>query len=287
MAVRLSVRGAEQSPGVIDGIRQAYRRMQGIFDDRGYDFFAALHGLSAPIWCQHGTALFLPWHRAYLYYFELALQTRLGQRFTVIDPEEPSLADIGLPWWDWTSPRSHSDGLPASFADPDPTNPLFGVTVQTAISPTQMLTGVWSEWLLSAVRNSAMLSGTITSANPPKTLRDPDAPGNLPTAQVVNGDVLQENTYDGFWNKLEDVHDDVHGWVGGAMSAVPTSAYDPIFWSHHAMIDRLWYLWQLSPLGVDPPTALLGTVLAPFPMTVADTLDIANMGYEYAVQLGV
>ena len=53
--------------------------------------------------------------------------------------------------------------------------------------------------------------------------------------------VMEENTYNDFWNKLEDVHDAVHGWVGGAMSAVSTAAYDPAFWSHHAMIDRLWY----------------------------------------------
>ncbi len=287
MAVRLSIRGAEQIPGEIERIRQAYARMQGVVDDRGYDFFAALHGLSAPIWCQHSTALFLPWHRAFLYYFELALQTRLGQRFTVTAPQDPSLADVGLPWWDWTSSTSQTEGIPISFMDPNPPNPLSDVVIQTAVSPSQALTGVWSQWLLAAVRSSPNLSGTITNNDPPRTLRDPDPPSWLPTEQHVKQNVLSENTYDGFWNKLEDVHDSVHGWVGGAMSQVPTSAYDPIFWSHHAMIDRLWYIWQSSSLGVDPPNALLATVLAPFPMTVADTLNVTNMGYEYAVQLGV
>jgi tyrosinase len=43
------------------------------------------------------------------------------------------------------------------------------------------------------------------------------------------------------------------------------------FWSHHAMIDRIWYLWQLSELGMDPPPDMMSTVLAPFPMTVAQT----------------
>jgi hypothetical protein len=28
------------------------------------------------------------------------------------------------------------------------------------------------------------------------------------------------------------------------MGVVGTAAFDPIFWSHHAMIDRLWWLWQ-------------------------------------------
>ena len=117
MAVRLSVRGAEQDPETINLIRRAFARMQGLHDDRGYDFFASLHGLSLPVWCQHGTPLFLPWHRAFLYYFELALQTRLGPRFTVMEPQEPDLTDVGLPWWDWTSDESHGTGLPESYRD--------------------------------------------------------------------------------------------------------------------------------------------------------------------------
>ena len=70
-------------------------------------------------------------------------------------------------------------------------------------------------------------------------------------------------------------------------SAVPTAAYDPAFWSHHAMIDRLWYIWQISERGAQPPADLLSVVLSPFPMTVAQTFDIANLRYEYAVQASV
>ena len=70
-------------------------------------------------------------------------------------------------------------------------------------------------------------------------------------------------------------------------STVPTAAYDPVFWSHHAMIDRLWYIWQISQKGAQPPTDLLSVVLSPFPVTVAQTLDIANLRYEYAVQASV
>ena len=31
--------------------------------------------------------------------------------------------------------------------------------------------------------------------------------------------------------------------VGGWMSAFATAAQDPIFWLHHANIDRLWEAW--------------------------------------------
>ena len=68
------------------------------------------------------------------------------------------------------------------------------------------------------------------------------------------------------------------------MSVVPTSGYDPIFYAHHAMIDRLWSIWQSRPHGQNPPGNLLNEVLTPFPMTVAQVLSIEDLGYEYAVE---
>ncbi len=51
-------------------------------------------------------------------------------------------------------------------------------------------------------------------------------------------------------------HDNVHGDIGGALNNVfnnrlaqglmsnpCTAALDPIFWLHHANIDRLWEVW--------------------------------------------
>ena len=63
---------------------------------------------------------------------------------------------------------------------------------------------------------------------------------------------------------------------------VATAAFDPIFWSHHAMIDRLWYLWQLRIGNSRMPPELLNVVLAPFNLTVRDVLNIYDLGYEYA-----
>jgi tyrosinase len=58
-------------------------------------------------------------------------------------------------------------------------------------------------------------------------------------------------------------HDWVHGLVGGGdpknpnlpglMSDPDTAGLDPIFWLHHANIDRLWEVWrQNPPTNVDP-----------------------------------
>jgi tyrosinase len=69
------------------------------------------------------------------------------------------------------------------------------------------------------------------------------------------------------------------------MSEVPVAAFDPIFWSHHAMIDRLWYLWQMRHPGLNPPAHRMGEALVPFKATVARVLDINVLEYEYAAQV--
>ena len=106
----------------VDAFREAYRQMMAINDNRGYQFFAGLHG--APNWfCWHhqqnaSSALrmqvFLPWHRAYLYNFELAMRDRVK--------------DVSLPWWDWTLGPPRQSGLPPIFTearDGSKPNPLL------------------------------------------------------------------------------------------------------------------------------------------------------------------
>lgn len=286
MAIRSSILGASRDPDEITLIRRAFARMKSVGDERGFDWFASVHGLALPIWCEHGTSLFLPWHRAYLYYFELALQTRLGSRFTEVTPQDGELGDVGLPWWDWTSDESHRDGIPAAYALEEiggQPNPLASSTIGSCTGGDPLFVGVWSSALVDAVRQQ--IPGTMTDSGTPGTVRDPDEPDELPRRSTIDDVVLRQTTFGTFSTSLEQVHNDVHVWVGGSMTSVPTSAYDPIFWSHHAMIDRIWYLWQISDLGMDPPPALMNVVLAPFPMTVADTLDIEPLGYDYAVQL--
>jgi Common central domain of tyrosinase/Polyphenol oxidase middle domain len=60
----------------------------------------------------------------------------------------------------------------------------------------------------------------------------------------------------GFTHSLEGVpHSPVHILVGGDgwMSSVPLAARDPIFWLHHANIDRLWNLWLAQGEGRHSP----------------------------------
>lgn len=48
-------------------------------------------------------------------------------------------------------------------------------------------------------------------------------------------------------------HGNVHGEVGGWMCCVPTAAQDPIFYLHHANVDRQWNLWLAQGGGRTDP----------------------------------
>jgi tyrosinase len=129
----------------------------------------------------------------------------------------------------------------------------------------------------------------LPSTNPPlvrATARRPAPPNELPTQGDVD-DVLAATDWNDFADGLENIHDGVHGWVGGDMGFVPTAAFDPIFWSHHAMIDRLWWVWQTKNGNSNLSSDLLDVVLAPFNMKVRDVLNINDLGYDYAAAQNV
>jgi tyrosinase len=231
------------SPTQLAALRQAIVAAQQISDERGYQHWAGIHGLPLPMYCQHGTPLFLPWHRAYLYLFEKALQDLVPGTM--------------LAWWDWTV--AHDVGIPAAYAQEQAlgqANPLYS----------------------SPIQPSGREPGG--SANTIRQPGEPEAPP-LPDPERIQ-QILELADFIDFQTQLEDIHNGVHVWVGGTMSDIATAAYDPLFWAHHTMIDRLWRIWQLAHPAASPPTSLLQQALPPFPMTVAQTLDVTSLGYDYA-----
>jgi hypothetical protein len=127
--------------------------------------------------------------------------------------------------------------------------------------------------------------------------RDPGASDQrLPTADEINKALLMSDFYVfggsqlvvGYPTQpgqLDNLHGYVHLWVGGDMGDVFTfrSAYDPIFWSHHSNVDRLWAQWQqtFGNSGPADTTSLLPGL--DIRRTAADVLDIGpnGLGYEY------
>ena len=229
--------------------RKAMVVIQGIMDNRGYNDIAGIHGV--PGWyCWHHqksisrqnitARLFLPWHRAYLWWLEQAMQDQVAR--------------IALPWWDWTRDRKIPDAYATEEVDGAP-NPLYNFYIRMPPPPRE--------------------------PENRDTWRNPGSPGGLPTVEQIKF-LLNLSDWASFSDLLQDYHDRVHGWVGGDMGSLAFAAFDPVFYAHHCMIDRIWYLWQVKHGNGGIPSDLLGEILSPFGKRFRDVLDVQTLGYEYA-----
>jgi len=95
------------------------------------------------------------------------------------------------------------------------------------------------------------------------------------------------------------LHNALHGWVGGVLSTgvrpairgtmvLMTSPNDPIFFLHHANIDRLWAEWQTAHPGktYEPKGGYSGnsadSAMAPFGDVSPQRVEkISDLGYRY------
>lgn len=108
----------------------------------------------------------------------------------------------------------------------------------------------------------------------------------LPTPQQVNNALaagVGPPDFATFQSAVEGIHNYVHGAVGGTMSTSRSPA-DPIFWLHHAFIDKLWDDWQRAhpAPAFNPPN--VGDTLQPPPVmtrTVSQVLRTTDLGYVY------
>ena len=208
------------SPSRLAALRQAFAALQTGGGQQTYRSWVDLYLERG----QHQSPLFLPWHRAYLYSFERALQDYA-----------PSVA---LPWWDWVTQHE----IPQAFTIPDgPDGP----------NP-----------LLSDAR------------------REPSPQIQLPTPADLESLMALEN-FDEFSRRLEEMHDRVHLWVGGDMAEIPRAVRDPLFWPLTAMVDQVWWTWQLRHPEAGPHPELHVAPLEAFRLSVGDVLDATALGYEY------
>lgn len=104
----------------------------------------------------------------------------------------------------------------------------------------------------------------------------------LPSKSQLD-DVDKVATFPSFQTLLEvPLHGMVHMAVGGDMAG-SSSPSDPVFWLHHANIDRIWARWQKQHAGQNPPNPT--ETLKPKPIfgkKVQDELDVSALGYGYA-----
>ena len=95
-------------------------------------------------------------------------------------------------------------------------------------------------------------------------------------------DLLLIPDWSTFVRNFEDgPHNRVHGWVGGTMNDIFVSPADPLFWLHHAEVDRIWHRWQQSHPGVSTGISGPAAVLDPWPERTEEVEDIQSLGYQY------
>lgn len=127
----------------------------------------------------------------------------------------------------------------------------------------------------------ASFTPTVNQMTGPHTVtRNIGAFATLPTTADVTT-VMANNTFNPFASALEGIHNSGHVWVGGSMGGIPTAPTDPVFWMHHAEIDRIWAEWQAANPGQNPNLVGAAATMDPWTENEQDTRDIAALGYTY------
>lgn len=192
-------------------------------DYRSWINLAGIHRDSSP----HGNSFFLPWHRAYLDFFEKICMQVLGKPFA-------------LPYWNW----SENSAVHPSFLNPE--SPLFHARRDIANPQDSMQSrfrafepNAEDPWTQDALEKIQTSSNFVNYVGRVKTLPNVRTNDQL-KAQRQAGFGTVEGALGG---GLESgAHNLTHVYVGGDMEDM-MSPLDPLFWVHHANIDRLWAQW--------------------------------------------
>ncbi|HEY5048025.1 MAG TPA: tyrosinase family protein [Rhizomicrobium sp.] len=241
------------------------------FDVTSYSFQANIHATyDSPFWsnqkeswnqCQHGSYYFFSWHRMYLYFFDRILRAAAG------DPK------LVLPYWNWTDPAQRT--LPVAFRIPaNVGNPLYiAPPGRPALLDAGMQLGS------SAVEYKTEFANVAF-----------DSPAG--TVDSFGGQIASPTQFNSPHGAYESQpHDIVHTALGGLMADPGTAAQDPVFWLHHANVDRMWNTWLAQGGGRHNPTdaAWLNTQFTFYDeaghavyLTGAEIVDtVGQLNYKY------
>ena len=214
---------------------------------------------------------FLAWHRAYITVTERKIREISGDK------------TFAYPYWNWSSDRR----IPPAYAK-------AGTSLADAVRFTPARTVRDGE--VDFFPNDPVLKKLGVAALGAKFF-EAKTPDDISSSF---GGIARPNPADEYDNnRLEGTpHGPIHNYVGGRsgnkfgdMADFETAARDPIFFAHHANLDRLWEKWRSDPnkKKTEPQTDafrkhkflftwLDGTSME---IAVADTLDTKKLGFTY------
>ncbi|PPR08304.1 hypothetical protein CVT24_000763 [Panaeolus cyanescens] len=250
-----------------------------------FDEFQGVHISSAD--SVHLVGQFLPWHRYYLLRYETALR-------------EECYYEGGTPYWDWTIEADSEDSL-LSAPVFDAESGFGGEGVPGTYTPPDDPTGenrIFPEAFHGCVQDGPFANLTL-HYGPGKYITDHcltrgvnDTMKEFLNSAAVANATAQPN-FELFRIEVEGepvtpthkVHDGGHIGIGGEMSNFYSSPGDPLFFLHHANLDRIWRSWQMS-----TPSRLFevtgrSTVDPPYTNITLDfILDVQTLGPAVAIR---
>lgn len=222
----------------------------------------------------HTNALFFPFHRCYLYFFERICAHLIN---------DPTFA---LPFWNWDSIPGMQ--MPKIYNNPD--SPLY-----------------------NKLRDAHHKPPKLVNLNYVRKTEDPHFDVECSNLRWMNKQVLVNGKYAGFLGEIisggheaqhsgmgsieNSPHNNIHDWVGQPnapyedMGVLYASARDPLFYGHHANVDRVWTIWQglhkgkprdyTDPSWLDSSFVFYDEHRKLVRIKVRDCLDNEKLGYVY------
>merc|ERR1712194_767366 len=225
-----------------------------------WDRITQLHGNA--VGTAHGTDQFLHWHRMYLFDLETMLQAAANS------------CEVTLPYWNWA--LDFEDSTNQAVWGP---NRYGSLNITANISEVNLYEyNILPVWLPANIGFFERSAGRIVSdgkfgsasefAQTPILRNWAEVPVSGTSIQTLQTQLeivserninipeefpMQNNLtgWNGFVNVLEQWHGRMHGVIGGFMGGLFTSSYDPIFFAHHAHVDKIWKDWQDTHLDRD------------------------------------
>jgi tyrosinase len=289
-ASRKGINGLQRAGGPAwDLYIQALAAFQAVPESQQNSYFqiVGIHGLPYVSWngvgqvagggggyCPHGEITFPSWHRPFLALFEQALcnhAARIAATYKGSDKAKyvNEAKYCRIPYWDWAADPKLPGATTTQY-----------ITVKTPSGKKSIRNPLFSYRFQKFPFTYANFGGTIGQYS--QTLRCPSTNDRNAVSQlgVVNQNLARDAGYlkdsvyltftrsndfvtmsndgSGGYN-FEAPHNNIHNDIGcgnptGHMTNLGWSAFDPIFWLHHANVDRLIAIWQ----GIHPSEYTFG-----------------------------
>ncbi|MEN2398614.1 tyrosinase family protein [Flavobacterium sp. MC2016-06] len=171
---------------------------------------------------------FLLWHRMYTWYLEKIIRDLSGKK------------DFALPYWNYGNEGTVDNTLPEKVSSKD--GSLYTAARYTVLNagkpiPESNVKDIQAS--LNELKTNPSFSG---SAGFSKSLEI--APHGY-MHDLIGGEYATPSP-ETYYNEIYQKD------FSGLMANVPSAGFDPVFWLHHSMIDRIWESWDVSAYGQRP-----------------------------------